>query len=257
MTNNELKYLSNLKRKKYREKEKKFLIEGSHLVEEILRSPARKELLSVFIRSGYDDTAVLQLLKAENVPVEKMDAVSFAKISDTENPQGIIGLVNIPGRIRNSKSIGSLCIALDNINDPGNLGTILRTCYWFNTDEILISSNSVELYNPKVIRASQGAVFNLNIYEGARLDEELQKRHKEGWNIFLTDLDAKSFLSKTTFEKKSKYVFVFGNEANGISPGILASKDYQRIKIRSFSSCESLNIAISLGIVLNEFRTRA
>ena len=90
---------------------------------------------------------------------------NFDKISDTVNPQGIIAVVKKPehaSRMHNSEK-NKLIIALDNINDPGNLGTIIRSCYWFNVDKILISRNSVDLYNSKVIRASQGAIFHTDI----------------------------------------------------------------------------------------------
>lgn len=150
----------------------------------------------------------------------------------------------------------SLIVALDSINDPGNLGTIMRTCYWFGVNEVLIGSGSAEIYNSKVIRASQGAIFNLNISAEVNLEIELKKFYEKDFHIILTDPAAESDLSDYSFSSDQKYVLVFGNEANGISENILGHNKYTKIRIKAYSGCESLNIAVAAGIILNSIKNK-
>ena len=143
---------------------------------------------------------------------------------------------------------------MDNINDPGNLGTIIRTCYWFDVDEIIISKQSVELFNSKVIRASQGALFNIAIKENIDLTKELNKLSSEGYQIFLADSYGKKLLSDLNFDSDECVVFVFGNEAHGLSKALKKSKSFNTIRIKRITDCESLNVGVSVGIFLNSYR---
>lgn len=255
MTREELKYYTSLYKRKIREEEGKFLIEGEHLIEEVISSRFYSNSLEkVFIRGDFDNHTLLDSLKNRNIIIEPVESKLFEKLSDTKSPQGIIGVVNIPEE--NSITDGNLEIVLDNLNDPGNLGTILRTAYWFNVDKVVLGNNSVDVYNSKVLRGSQGAVFNISLEKDVNLINYLNKRHIEGWNIFLTSLDSYVYLQDISFIKNQKYIFVFGNEANGISEELLNISNYQKIKIRSYSECESLNVGITAGIVLNEYRSR-
>ncbi len=251
LTNNEIKYYAGLKNKRTRDEEEKFLVEGVHLIKECLSSQLYyKDFIECIIaRDDFD----LSVLPTKDIDILYASAKNFDKLSDTVNPQGVIAVVKKPehpNRLHNSEK-NRLIIALDNINDPGNLGTIIRTCYWFNVDKILISKNSVDLYNSKVLRASQGAVFHTDITTEADINSELLQL-KDEFQILLTDLNAQKNLSNFNVKKTGRYIIVFGNEANGISDEI-KKQDFDLIKIDSFTGCESLNLSVSAGIILNHF----
>lgn len=251
MINKDLKYYAKLKQKKFREENKEFLIEGVHLFEECQKSKYYKKNISkVFVRNDFKDERILGRIR--HIDTEFLPAKEFNKLSETENSQGIIGVVQMTDNLPEQE--GNIICAFDNLNDPGNLGTILRTCWWFGIENILIGKESVEIFNSKVIRASQGAIFNLIIKDNLNLKFDLIKHNKSGYDILLTDLSAKIPLSKMEFSKDKKYVIVFGNEANGISKDIKDIPEFGKIKIDSYSSCESLNVASSAAIILHEIR---
>ena len=253
MTNNEFKFYIKLKQKKFREYDKLFLIEGIHLVNECIKSD-RFKIKKIIVRKDFDLNKIDKVDKYKNV-IDNITDNLFDKISDTENSQGIIA---VTGMIENTGDIyvkkEQIILALEKINDPGNLGTILRTCWWFGIHSVIISENSADVYNPKVIRASQGAIFNLNIYKSNNLFNELSLLEKLKYNIVLTELDAECELHEMKFKKARNYIIVFGNEANGISPKLKEINSFSRIKINSFSNCESLNVASAAAIVLYEIK---
>jgi TrmH family RNA methyltransferase len=252
ITKAEGKYYASLKQKKYRDLEKKFIIEGTHLIEEVLTSEYyNKNLDKVFIRNDYTDDAILKKLSKAGVPVFSIESKTFDKIADTITPQGIFGIVKYLETAPKA-SQGSLIIAFDEINDPGNLGTILRTAYWFGVKGAALSKNSVDIYNPKVIRSSQGGSFNILAETNLDLHTYLTSKQKDGWTVLLTDLSAEENISEMDLKTGGKYVVVFGSEANGISKEILDDPGFRRVKIRGHSDCESLNVGVSVGIVLNE-----
>ena len=256
MTNNELKYYENLKRKKYRDSEDLLLIEGIHLIEECLKSKYYCQSLNkLIIRNGFINNEFLKIIQAVpgNIEIVYLEKNKFKKLSETVNTQGIIGVVQKTPLKRKSKR-KNLIVALDCINDPGNLGTIIRTCYWFDVDEILISQQSAELFNSKVVRATQGAMFNIIIKENQDLSKELNKLSTEGYQIYLADSNGKKLLSDLKFENKEHAVFVFGNEAHGISKELIRLKNFNTIRIRRNTQCESLNVGVSVGIFLNSYR---
>ncbi|MBM4158602.1 MAG: RNA methyltransferase [Ignavibacteria bacterium] len=256
MTNKELKLYSSLKLKKYRETENLFLIEGEHLVEECLKSIKYKNLLIKLLIEKGRKFSFLNKYKelTGKTETEEIETTKFRKISETKNSQGIAGILQMPEKVKFSK--GKLIVALDNINDPGNLGTILRTCHWFGTDTVLISENSVDIYNSKVLRASQGSVFHIDIITDINLNKTLFDLYKDNYDIYLTTLETTYFLDDIKFEADKKTVFVFGNEATGISKDLINNKIYKQIKIKGYSTCESLNIGISTGILLHTFRNK-
>lgn len=246
-----IKYYQKLKQKKYREERREFLIEGIHLIEECLKSKYYQNKISkIFTRSDFEEDRIPKTAKSTDII--KLNANDFKKLSETENSQGIIGVAEVPKDIPHQK--GNIICALDNINDPGNLGTIMRTCWWFGIEDIIIGKDSVDIYNSKVIRASQGAIFNLFIESGLNLVKELEILNDNGYEIIITDLSAVDTLSKYKFHKGKKYVIIFGNEANGISPEIKSMPFFKKIKIESYSNCESLNVASSAAIILYEVK---
>jgi RNA methyltransferase, TrmH family len=250
LTAADIKLYSSLKQKKFRESERKFLIEGKHLVEECLSSLYRIELLIIDEKS-FSDKELLTKAANNNVKIEKTSAQNIKKISDTETPQGIIGIVSMKKSAKPDYKEMNLIIALDGVNDPGNLGTILRTAYWYGADNILLGNGSVDIYNSKVIRSSQGAIFKTNFLTNINLINELDHLSGSGFTVYCLTTHSNKLLNKSNINSRS--VFVFGNEANGISEPILKS-GYENVKIDSYSNCDSLNLAVSAGIVLDRYR---
>ncbi len=253
LSGNDLKYFSSLKQKKYREKEGKFLIEGFNLIDECLLSSYKIECIIVSEELlGTDQKSIPNSIAEKKIPLHCIKKFQFKKLTETENSQGIAAVVFKKSPTHFDYNSAKLIVALDKINDPGNLGTIIRTSYWFGADPIILGSGSVDLYNSKVIRATQGAIFHLDIYEDINLFNELEQLKLKGFQVFLFDLKAEIILDKACFGEKN--VFVFGNESEGISPKLL-TLPFERVKIKGYSNCESLNIAVSCGIALNYFRS--
>ncbi len=231
------------------------------MVEECLKSGYTLEY--ILIRSDIDlgkYPEILNPIAKTKTIVEPLPAKSFKKLTDTESSQGIIGIVSLPAEKKISDK-GNIVIALDKLSDPGNLGTIIRTAYWFGVKTILVSEDSADPYNPKVIRSSQGGIFHINVNEDKDLPKELTRLKSDGYSVYLFTLSADKtlqdiYLSETKSDKSDKFgksVIVFGSEAHGISKEIL-EMGFDQVRIEGKSGCESLNAAIACGIALYELR---
>ncbi len=202
---------------------------------------------------------ILEKISKTKTIVEALPEKSFAKLVETESSQGIVGVVK-GNALKNINKTDKLIIALDGISDPGNLGTIIRTSYWFGVSSIILGKGSADPYNSKVLRSSQGAIFHVNINEDLELTVELKKLREEGYSVYLFTLNAERSLSQIVQSaepvqsvKSGKSVIVFGSEAHGISESIL-NAGYTKVKVEGFSLCESLNVAVTCGIALYEFK---
>ena len=143
-----------------------------------------------------------------------------------------------------------LIVACDHINDPGNLGTILRTCDWFGVDAVLLSEGCVSVYNEKVVRATSGSIFHLKVFENLELKTAISHLQSESFKLIATALDGKPLGSKTLHEKS---VLILGSEAHGVNPDILRQVD-EVLSIPRFGKAESLNVGIACGIFLSNWR---
>jgi TrmH family RNA methyltransferase len=221
------------------------------------------------MRDEFTDDHMLDRIQiaAPKAEIQKLGSSAFSKLADAVSPQGIIAVVNVPDEqlIHHEMhfsgvepDVAKAIVALDGINDPGNAGALIRACHWFGIEDIILGEGSVELYNPKVIRSTQGSLFHVLAREGIELISELKKYHEAGYSILLFDLETTNIFSPDTFkdlsEKYNKYVLVFGNEARGISPEILNNPNYYRLRLKGYSQCDSLNVAVAAGIVMNSFR---
>jgi TrmH family RNA methyltransferase len=248
LTNKEYKMISSLQNKKFRDVNNLYIIEGDHLIEEYLKSNLPNEGIKYIIaRNDYQNYDLEEKVAGFNLHL--LNRAKFDKLCDTKSPQGVLAVVEKKMVYANEGN--KFIVALENINDPGNLGTILRTCYWFGVDKVLISENSADIYNSKTIRSTQGSMFHLSIETDVNLQTILESLSKSGFEVYLTSLDGKP-LGKGL--KTDKCVLVFGNEANGISGEIQNNADYKQIKIESYTECESLNVAVSAGIIISEFK---
>ena len=258
---NIIKQFASLKQKKERLEQSRFLIEGFHLVEECLNSDY--ELEYIILRSDVNlqgHTGILEKIAKNKTIVEPLPEKQFNKLTDTESSQGIVGIVK--RSFKSTMSQGSvngnsnIIIALDRISDPGNLGTIIRTAYWFGVNTILLSRECADPYNPKVIRSTQGGIFHTNIIEDADLLAGLNELKSAGHEVYLFTLDAENFLAEVRntndVSANSKSVLVFGNESHGISQEIIDC-GFTKLKIKGYSQSESLNAAVSCAIALYEF----
>lgn len=235
INNDYIKYLLKLKEKKYRHSENKFLVEGYHLVNEAYQSKILKEVLVVNEDNKYKDISVI-----------KVTDQIIKKLSSTINPQNIIGICEIP---KNKEIKGTKILLLDNINDPGNMGTLIRSSLGFGINTIVLSEDCVDLYNEKVIRATQGAIFKINIIIDD-LKNVIKKLQGNNIKVYGTSLESSKFLQE--YNVKDNYAILLGNEAQGVKQELLELTD-ENIKIEINSQLESLNVAVAGSIIMYYF----
>lgn len=251
-TNNRLiKDIKSLYRKKGRQKHKLFLIEGIKIIEEAIKNnyPIKNIVYTDYLLDNEEGKSLFYKIEKFNnlvyVPIN-----IFKEISDTENPQGIIGVSNIVSRdieeIYNLQNKSLLF--LDGIQDPGNMGTIIRTADAFSIGGIIIREGSVDAYNPKVIRATMGSIFRLPLYF-TRGIEELKKLKSQGVNIYSTSLDGSIPIYNADLHEN--FVLSIGNESKGVSEEVFALSN-KLIKIPMTGKTESLNAAVAASIIMYE-----
>ena len=227
LQNEHVKYWNSLKEKKVRDKERRFFIEGDHLISE-----ARKQNLVLETISTVDESADFLVTK------EIMKKISSqATISENAAVVRFIPEDKISGNI----------IVLDGIQDPGNLGTIIRSCIAFGFTNIILGDTSVDLYNPKVIRATEGMIFHINVLRRNLLDF-LPVLKGTNYKIVGTDVASGKDIRKL---KKENIALVLGNEGNGISENVKNLCD-EFVNIKMSSNCESLNVGVAASILMYE-----
>lgn len=230
-SNEKYKYINKLKKKKYRRKEGAFVVESIKIVEQI---PSDMEVLFVFVNEDMKDfeTSHKKIVFSNNL---------FNKLSSLENPEGVSACL----KIKKSSYISSKkVLLLDHLQDPGNLGTIIRSAEAFGFKDIILFNNCVDVYNEKTIRASMGSIFRLNFLEYSidRLKDLLND-----YRLILADMDGKS---PDYFKNDEKIILAIGNEANGIGNDLRnLTNDFISIKMQG--EIESLNAAIAASILMN------
>jgi TrmH family RNA methyltransferase len=251
ITKNELKYYSSLLKKKFREEEKKFIAEGEKIVIEGLKSNFNCEKIFTTHEFYKNKKDYLDDLFS-NVKIEIIKNQDFKKISDTVHFQGLAAVFDIPQNKNHIGQISSnLIVGLDNISDPGNVGTILRNCDWFGINEVILTSGCAEIYNPKTIRASMGSIFHLKIFE--ETDSTLLSNLKyKDYKLLTADVKGEN-INRYKFPEKA--VIIFSNEAWGPAPDILDISD-NIITIPKYGNAESLNVASASAIILSKIKTQ-
>lgn len=248
ISKNELKYFSSLLVKKFRQQEEKFIVEGLKTVEEGLNSSYKCDV--VFVTPAFIDSfpEVINILKKKTERILEIKSVDFQKISDTKSPQGIAAVFNKNYPKKNLSGLkDKFVVLIDNISDPGNLGTILRTCDWFGVYNVLISDQSVEYLNPKVIRASMGSIFHLNIYDEI-FDNDLANLKNIGYQIICSDIKGKNIFS---YQASKKSILTFSNESNGPSDMVKSLAD-DFVTIPGKGRAESLNVSSAAAIIISK-----
>lgn len=244
-----VKAAAELKQKKYRQQQGLFLAEGLRTVEEAVRYGA---VQSIFYTAIEDDRtrAVLEEAAAKQIKLVCVSDKVLKKIADTEMPQGIIAVCEMRSkRLDEFLASGKMLLVLDRVTDPGNIGTMLRTADAAGVGGLLLLRGCADIYAPKTVRASMGSLFHLPVLSG--LSEELlvQAARKAGYELLVTCLDGADNLYKADLQ--GRLAFVMGNEANGVSPALLAAAD-KRVFIPMQGRAESLNVAMAAGIVMFE-----
>jgi TrmH family RNA methyltransferase len=249
ITKAELKYYSSLLRKKNRDEEKRFLVEGDKLILEALNSRLKCEAIIYTHDFSKDNIEKIQFLLKQVGKLEIISNKDFQKIQATVNSQGIIGVFEKKSTKLSSDNFkGKLIVTLDNINDPGNVGTIFRNADWFGVEEMLLSSNCADIYNPKTIRASAGSIFHLTSLSCESLIESLNTFKKKGYRILCTDISGKNVYK---YKMSEKQIIVFSNEAYGPTDELLAIAD-EKLTIHKKGNAESLNVASASAVILSE-----
>lgn len=213
-----LRFYSRLNDKKFRKQNGKFLIEGLRAVSQAIEN-RNIEFEAIICISGVKPEPRISSLIPADCQLYETDAGTFAKISDTENSQGIAAIAEIPSPLVPDlikPDDFPFILALDAIQDPGNLGTIYRTAVWFGVDLLLIGNNTVDLFNPKVIRSTAGSIGAIPYVTGA-LEEIIPQIQSKGWNSFALDISEKAN-SLFELDLKKPLLFTIGNEAHGVSP---------------------------------------
>ena len=245
-----IKHIKKLKDKKYREMNKQFIIEGLKLIKEAIEENAN--IKQIVICDNCQNTGVIpkelmyEIAKYECVYVT--DKV-FNSISDVNSPQGILAIIEINDKEKEIDYSQDIIVALDDIQDPGNLGTILRTVDSIGLNQILVSKGTADCYNPKVVRSTMGAIFRVKIIECEDLEKTLKEIKKHKFKLVVTSLQTENSLYDIDFNKK---VIIIGNEANGVEAKIQEISD-EKIKIPMLGKTESLNAAVATSIVLYEY----
>lgn len=237
LTKSQIKWVRSLQQKKFRDAEGVFVAEGEKCVNDL--------------KDAFDLVLLISPENATQTEIEQM--------SSLRTPQGVIGVFKKREDMGNGLlDMGDgLWVALDGVQDPGNLGTIIRTCDWFGVHHIVCSRDTADCYNPKVVQATMGALARVSVHYIDNLGDMLQQMQKADYPIYGTLLDGKDMYEPTAIPTKDKGIIVMGNEGNGISPEVRELVTHP-LFIPSYPTniptSESLNVSIATAIVLAEFR---
>ena len=245
--NNSFKNTKKLKERKNRNKSSKYIIEGFRLVQEAFKANVSIDYLIVTEDAIEKIDQYLSDYISSDIKIYKISENLFKELVSTENPQGILAVINM--NIKPLKSNGNFYLLCDKLQDPGNLGTIIRTSHAAGVQGIILTKGTVDIYNEKTIRSTMGSIFYIPInYDDDNLS--LVKSLKdEGFNLVVTSLDT----NKDFFEEdlRGKVILTVGNEGNGVSTEVMDLAD-TKVKIPMPGNAESLNVAIATSVIMYE-----
>lgn len=228
-----IKLVRGLQQKKQRDEQRLFVAEGRKCVEEIAK--------------GFEQ--VFLFVEGENASAE-----DIARMSSLRTPQGVIGVFRMPDAV--PMETGGLIVALDGVQDPGNMGTIIRTCDWFGVRDVVCSEDTVDCFNPKVVQATMGALARVRVHY-TDLSNWLTDVSEKGVPVYGTLLDGKNMYAEGSIQERQRGVIVMGNEGNGISQNVRKCITHP-LFIPPYptgsETSESLNVGIATAVVLAEFR---
>ena len=248
LQNETIKYFTKLNEKAFRKQEQKFIVEGKHLVEEALKTSLVETIISSDINYLNQVEGIEKYLVNDNI---------IKKISNTKNPQNVLGIVKMFDTTEKIleeelKKTKSSLVMFDDINDPGNLGTLIRTAAALGYNGIILSNSSVDIYNDKTVRASQGSIFKTKIIY-TDLEKIIKTLKKNNYTLIGTSLKHSVLLEDV--KKEEKFVICLGNEARGISDKVLNLMD-ANIKLTMHNDVESLYVMVAGSIIMYEMQKK-
>lgn len=248
--NENIKHIRKLKDKKYRDEYKEYMVEGIKLINEAIQENADIKTIVVCencVKTGEIDQKTLYEIAKYNCLY--VDEKIFGTITDVQNPQGLLAIISKECKVEEIDYKDDIVVVLDDLQDPGNLGTILRTVDSVGLKQVIVTKKSGDVFNPKVVRSSMGAIFRIKVIETNNIIDTLKEMKKHKFKIVSTSLDTKKSIYDIKYNKK---VIVIGNEANGVEKEVQDMSD-EKIKIPMIGKTESLNASVATGIVLYEY----
>ncbi|WP_432408677.1 TrmH family RNA methyltransferase [Wukongibacter sp. M2B1] len=253
LSNKHIKHIKMLHKRKFREKNNEFIIEGLRIVEHGINSNAN--ICAVYYSEEIIKTnrgiELLDNISSNNIDLYKVNDKILKEISTTDNSQGIIGIVKSQSydlnKIINKDKF--VLIILDRLQDPGNVGTIIRTADSAGVDGIIALKGTVDIYNSKTIRSTMGSIFTLPVIYVDEITDIINNLRSEDTDIIATTLQAEKYHFETKYKKRC--AVIIGNEANGISEDLIELSNI-KIKIPIIGKAESLNASIASGIIMYE-----
>ena len=242
VTKSEIKYIQSLAHKKFRESENLFVVEGVKIIRELL-GKSDQSIKKIYAVSGWIEQH--RTLISDGVDLVQVEPFELEKISFLQQPNEVLALVNIPEETSYSSFFQGVTIVLDKVQDPGNLGTIIRTADWFGVDQIVCSPDTVDAFNPKVVQSAMGSIMRINIFytDIIRFIDSCKNIP-----VYAAVLNGDS-IYETTFNQPS--ILVIGNESRGISNEILHVVG-NKITIPRTGAAESLNAAVATAVIMAE-----
>ena len=245
-----IKHIRKLKDKKYRDESNEYVVEGVKLVEEAVKENAKIKQIIVC----EDTTRTYEIPTHIMLEIAKYECISvsdkiFNIITQVTNPQGIMAIIEKNAQNAKIDYTQDIIVVLDDIQDPGNLGTILRTVDSIGLNQIIVSKGTADAFNSKVVRSTMGAIFRIKIIEVENLAQAIKEMRKHHFKLMVTSLQTKNSIYDIDFYKK---IIVIGNEANGVSKEIQDMAD-EKAKIPMLGRTESLNASVAAGVVMYEY----
>ena len=245
-----IKHIRKLKDKKYRDESNEYVVEGVKLVEEAVKENAKIKQIIVC----EDTTRTYEIPTHIMLEIAKYECISvsdkiFNIITQVTNPQGIMAIIEKNAQDVQIDYTQDIIVVLDDVQDPGNLGTILRTVDSIGLNQIIVSKGTADAFNSKVVRSTMGAIFRIKIIEVENLAQVIKEMRKHHFKLMVTSLQTKNSIYDIDFNKK---IIVIGNEANGVSKEIQDMAD-EKAKIPMLGRTESLNASVAAGVVMYEY----
>ena len=248
ITKNQIKFLRSLSQKKYRIQSQKFLVEGKRIVKELIKSSALID--QIYVSEDFIVKNADFILFDSNITYEIIPNDVISKIKTTDSSQEVFAISFINNSL--DIQIQTPILVLDDISDPGNLGTLLRSASWYGINNVLVSSKSVDIYNPKVVRSAMGAHFHItNLHQ---LSEEKIRSilNDESINIIAATLNGSSHKN---FDPSNNWALILGNEAHGVTESMLNIANDQ-VSIPKLGNMESLNVGVAGSVLIDRFSTK-
>ena len=243
LTKNEIKFIRSLHQKKQREVNNCFIIEGEKMINELYQQ-SKFDIDILYYTDEYNSEKISESINKLLISNKELDRITGFKQANK-----VLAIVKTKKSLEPDYNENNLILILDDVNDPGNLGTILRTADWFGITQIIVSKNTVDLYNPKVIQSSMGAIYRIN-YFIKDLKQEIENLKFNNYQILGATLSGENVYNMN-FPVKS--VLIMGSESHGLQKQMIDLLDSE-ISIPNFGDSESLNVAMATGILLSEFK---